>query len=142
MSEEKKHIDEATGVETTGHEWDGIRELDNPLPRWWLWVFWATILWSLVYWVLMPSWPGVAGYARGLLDYSNRGAFLERMDAARAAQSAWLERIDAASLNCLAGITTSPPGTRRTTFVAVMTAMVPSTSPKRTCWPAEYVCRR
>ena len=57
------HRDEHSGVETTGHEWDGIRELDNPLPRWWLWVFYATIAFSIVYWVLMPAWPGITSVA-------------------------------------------------------------------------------
>ena len=42
MSE--RHTDDFTGVETTGHEWDGIRELDNPLPRWWQWIFWACVI--------------------------------------------------------------------------------------------------
>ena len=36
MSDHTKDIDETTGVETTGHEWDGIKELNNPLPRWWM----------------------------------------------------------------------------------------------------------
>ena len=70
MSERK--IDEPTGVETTGHEWDGIRELDNPLPRWWLWTWYATIGVAIVYWVLMPAWPGLHGYTRGMLHQSDR----------------------------------------------------------------------
>ena len=53
----KREADEVTGVETTGHEWDGIRELDNPLPRWWLYMFWAGVVVAAVYWVLMPAWP-------------------------------------------------------------------------------------
>lgn len=70
MSERER--DEHSGVETTGHEWDGIRELDNPLPRWWLWVWYATIAFSIVYWVLMPAWPGISGYTRGMLGQSDR----------------------------------------------------------------------
>ena len=70
----KRELDEATGVETTAHEWDGIRELDNPLPRWWLWVWWASIAVAAVYWVLMPAWPGVSGYTRGILGQSDRAA--------------------------------------------------------------------
>ena len=43
---DNKRIDEATGTETVGHEWDGIEELDTPMPRWWLWTFYATIAWA------------------------------------------------------------------------------------------------
>jgi len=68
-----RKIDDATGVETTGHEWDGIRELDNPLPRWWLWIWYATIAFSIGYWVLMPAWPGLHGYTKGLLNTSPTG---------------------------------------------------------------------
>lgn len=67
-----RNVDEVTGVETTGHEWDGIRELDNPLPRWWLVVTWATVAFAVAYWVLMPAWPGLHGYTRGLLGRSDR----------------------------------------------------------------------
>jgi len=94
-----RKTDTVTGVETTGHEWDGIRELDNPLPRWWLWVFYASILWAVVYWILMPAWPGITGYTKGLLGYSNRGAFAEKVEAARAAQSVYLDRIRDASVS-------------------------------------------
>ena len=55
MSERER--DDHTGTETTGHEWDGIKELDTPLPRWWLWVFYGCIAWAVVYWVLIPAWP-------------------------------------------------------------------------------------
>ncbi|MET0155305.1 MAG: cytochrome-c oxidase, cbb3-type subunit III [Rickettsiales bacterium] len=53
--------DNVTGVKTTGHEWDGIKELNNPLPRWWLWVMYATIVWSFGYWVVYPAWPTLSG---------------------------------------------------------------------------------
>ena len=46
---DQRHVDDFTGIDTTGHEWDGIRELDNPLPRWWQWIFWACVLWSIGY---------------------------------------------------------------------------------------------
>ncbi len=71
----KNEIDNATGVETTGHEWDGIKELNNPLPRWWLIVFYATVVIAVIYWVLMPSWPappGFQGNTRGLTKNSER----------------------------------------------------------------------
>ncbi|MDQ0465962.1 cytochrome c oxidase cbb3-type subunit 3 [Caulobacter ginsengisoli] len=64
--------DEHTGVDTTGHVWDGIKELDNPLPRWWLWIFYGSIVVAIVYWVLMPAWPGLHGYTKGLLGASDR----------------------------------------------------------------------
>ena len=59
-------------VGTTGHEWDGIRELDNPLPRWWLYVFYACIAFAIGYWIAMPSWPTPFGYTKGLLHKSDR----------------------------------------------------------------------
>ncbi len=52
---ENKRIDEPTGTETVGHEWDGIEELDTPMPRWWLWTLYATIAWAVVYTVLYPA---------------------------------------------------------------------------------------
>ena len=76
MSDERKidgrKIDEATGVETTGHSWDGIEELNNPLPRWWLWTFYATCVWGLIYTIAYPAWPLVSGATQGLLGWSAR----------------------------------------------------------------------
>lgn len=68
----EKEIDEHSGVETTGHAWDGIKELNNPLPRWWLIVFYASVVFSIVYWVFMPAWPGITGYTKGLREHSER----------------------------------------------------------------------
>lgn len=82
MSENER--DEHSGVETTGHEWDGIKELDNPLPRWWLWIFYACIAWSIVYWILMPAWPGLNGYTPGLLKQSDRADVVSELSALRA----------------------------------------------------------
>jgi cytochrome c oxidase cbb3-type subunit III len=90
---EHKPIDEVTGTPTTGHEWDGIRELNTPLPRWWLWTFYATILISVVYWVLMPSWPGINGYFHGLLGYSTRARIEVTMAEAAQAMAATRQRI-------------------------------------------------
>jgi cytochrome c oxidase cbb3-type subunit 3 len=73
---------------TTGHEWDGIRELDNPLPRWWLWVFYLTIAASVVYWVLMPAWPGMTGHTRGLLHQSDRVDVVKAVEGLKATRSA------------------------------------------------------
>ena len=81
----KRPVDPHSGTETTGHEWDGITELDTPLPRWWLWIFYGSIVFAIGYWVLMPSWPVPGGYTPGLLHNSAR-AQVERDVAALKAQ--------------------------------------------------------
>ncbi len=86
-------IDAATGVSTTGHEWDGIRELNNPLPRWWLWIFYACIVWSVGYWVVYPSWPLVSGYAGGVLGWSSRESVDVALAALQAQRGATLQRL-------------------------------------------------
>lgn len=70
-----KQIDDVTGVETTGHEWDGIKELDNPMPRWWLYAFYATIVWAIAYTIAYPAWPLINGATSGVLQWSSRGDF-------------------------------------------------------------------
>ncbi len=86
--------DSITGTETTGHEWDGIKELNTPLPKWWLYVFYATIIWSAIYYVLYPTIPGV----KGLMGFSQREEVVERIAAAREDQGENRKRIAAASL--------------------------------------------
>ncbi|MCK9543413.1 MAG: cytochrome-c oxidase, cbb3-type subunit III [Novosphingobium sp.] len=88
-----KHIDQATGVETVGHEWDGIEELNNPLPRWWLWALYASILWAIVYVVLYPAWPLVSKGTEGVLGWTSRGQLQGEMDAAQKARSGVLAKI-------------------------------------------------
>jgi cytochrome c oxidase cbb3-type subunit 3 len=67
--------DPLSGTETTGHEWDGIKELNTPLPRWWLWTFYATILFAIGYSIVYPSVPlPWGGHTKGVLDYTNRKA--------------------------------------------------------------------
>ena len=82
-----RRIDPVTGTETTGHEWDGIEELNNPLPRWWLWTFYATVLWALIYVVLYPAWPLVTGATAGVLGWSTRADVAEEIAAVEAAQA-------------------------------------------------------
>src|SRR5439155_21658755 len=91
--------DDVTGTATTGHEWDGIKELNTPLPRWWLWTFYATIAWAIAYSIAYPAWPLVHSATSGLLGYSSRGAVESDVAKAKAAQSQWLEKISAASLD-------------------------------------------
>lgn len=70
MSTENKKL--PGDVETTGHSWDGIEEFNNPLPRWWLWTFYACILYALVYTIAYPAWPLISGATPGVLGYSTR----------------------------------------------------------------------
>lgn len=90
--------DALTGKETTGHEWDGIKELNTPLPKWWLYLFYATILWSLVWAILYPSFPGLTGYWRGTTGWSQREAIADQMRAVEAQRAPMLERIRATPL--------------------------------------------
>lgn len=85
--------DDISGTETTGHEWDGIRELDTPMPRWWLWTFYATIVFALGYVIAYPAWPLISGATPGILGYSSRAELLKEVDTARSAQSAQLEKV-------------------------------------------------
>ncbi|MCB1802664.1 MAG: cytochrome-c oxidase, cbb3-type subunit III [Gammaproteobacteria bacterium] len=54
-------------VQTTGHAWDGdLQEFNNPLPRWWLWSFYATVVFAIVYWIIYPAWPVAQSYTKGI----------------------------------------------------------------------------
>ncbi len=88
-----RHVDEISGTETTGHEWDGIRELDNPLPRWWLYIFYATVVWSIGYYVAYPAIPLVSGYTKGVLGYSSRAEVQKDVAMAKQAQASYLTAI-------------------------------------------------
>jgi cytochrome c oxidase cbb3-type subunit 3 len=96
MSE--KQIDEVSGVATTGHEWDGIRELNNPLPRWWVWTFYATIVWALAYTIAYPAWPLLHAATSGVLGYSSRVEVKKDLAAAEAAQAQYVDAIKAKSV--------------------------------------------
>lgn len=94
--------DEVTGTDTTGHEWDGVKELDTPLPRWWLYIFYASIVVAIVYWVLMPAWPLVNGYTKGVLGFSDRNNVAADVQQLRAARAPMFERLANASTADLA----------------------------------------
>src|SRR6516162_466819 len=85
--------DAVTGTDTTGHEWDGVKELNTPLPSWWIYTFWATIVFAVVYCVLYPSIPWFNGHTTGLLGYTNRAALTRQLEAQTTARSAFAERI-------------------------------------------------
>lgn len=83
----KVEKDEVSGTETTGHEWDGIKELDTPMPRWWLWTLYATIVWSIGYMIVYPAWPLITDYTKGTFGYSSRAeveAEIAEVEASRA----------------------------------------------------------
>ncbi|MGB5904590.1 MAG: cytochrome-c oxidase, cbb3-type subunit III [Xanthobacteraceae bacterium] len=93
-----KQIDEFSGVSTTGHDWDGIKELDNPMPRWWLIVYYATIIWAAAYVIAYPAWPLVRTATTGLLGYSSRGDVKAELDAAKAAKADYIKAIGSKSV--------------------------------------------
>ena len=73
--------------ETTGHEWDGIEEFNNPLPRWWLWTFYLTIIWGIGYTIAYPAWPLIQDATPGLLGYSTRAEVAEEISRVEAANA-------------------------------------------------------
>ena len=98
---EHNEVDAHTGQSTTGHEWDGIKELNTPLPRWWLNIFYACIVWSIGYWVVYPSWPLVSDHLRGTFNYSSRADVVGEvaaLQAKRAAQAADLGKVELAAI--------------------------------------------
>ena len=97
---DKYETDAHSGTETTGHEWDGIKELDTPLPRWWLYIFYASIVAGVIYMVMLPSIPFLPGsqgdndHTRGLSNNSERvnvAAAIADLEATRASGFARLE---------------------------------------------------
>ena len=72
MAHHDENFDAATGKTTTGHSWDGIKELNTPLPRWWVLTFYACIIWAFGYWIVYPAWPLLTGNTTGVIQYSSR----------------------------------------------------------------------
>jgi cytochrome c oxidase cbb3-type subunit 3 len=102
-----KDFDAATGRTTTGHEWDGIKELNTPLPRWWLLVFYATIVWAFGYWVVYPSWPLIGSYLPGLFHYSSRAevkAEVDKLQLVRGEKAAALRNVSLAEIESDPGL--------------------------------------
>lgn len=98
LHDKPRDIDPVTGTATTGHVWDGIQELNTPLPRWWLWVFYATIVWAVGYWIVYPAWPLVASATNGLFGWHSREAVVSDLDALKAQRGPMVGRLAAASL--------------------------------------------
>ena len=103
MTDHKRDIDDVSGVETTGHSWDGIKELNNPLPRWWLYVFYASIVWAIGYMIFMPAIPALPGTGMtntlGLRGHSDRAIVAEEVQALHSERAAAASRLVTASLS-------------------------------------------
>ncbi|MBT3305034.1 MAG: cytochrome-c oxidase, cbb3-type subunit III [Alphaproteobacteria bacterium] len=95
---DKQDIDAFSGIQTTGHEWDGIKELDNPLPNWWRWIFYASVVWSIGYWVAYPAWPLISSHTKGMLGYSSRAEVAAEISTAKQAQAGFRAKLKDASL--------------------------------------------
>lgn len=100
MTDQTHDVEAAAG--TTGHVWDGIRELNTPLPRWWVWLFYVTIVWSVGYWLVYPSWPLISSYTTGLFNWQSREAVVSDLDALRAQRGPMVAKLAAASLQQIA----------------------------------------
>lgn len=98
-SNKNKDIDKVSGVETTGHEWDGLKELNNPLPRWWVWIFLVCCIWSVWYWVIYPAWPVPGGATQGIGGHSQLIELKKSQGEIIARQQAYLDKFETASFN-------------------------------------------
>ena len=93
MSKDKKPNE----PDTTGHDWDGIQELNNPLPRWWLWCFYLCIIWGIGYSIAYPAWPMINKATAGMIGYSTRAnvaADIAAVDAANGPINARLDNVE------------------------------------------------
>ncbi|MGX5804199.1 cytochrome-c oxidase, cbb3-type subunit III [Bradyrhizobium sp. Arg314] len=98
----REHIDEVSGISTTGHEWDGIRELNNPLPRWWVITFYITIAWAIGYTIAFPAWPMLSSATKGVLGYASRNDVKNELAAAEAAKGKYVVAIQAKTVSEIA----------------------------------------
>lgn len=97
----KEQGETSADEETTGHEWDGIQELNKPLPKWWLYTFYACIVWAVGYWILYPTWPLISSHTAGYLGYSQREVVAEDLAQAQAEKAGFRDRIAASDLETI-----------------------------------------
>ncbi|EDM69561.1 cytochrome c oxidase, cbb3-type, subunit III [Roseobacter sp. AzwK-3b] len=97
-----KKSDKKHEVETTGHEWDGIEEYNNPLPRWWLWIFYATIVWAIWYSIAYPAWPMISGATSGYMGWSTRENVAQEIAEAEAANAGINAQLASVELTAIA----------------------------------------
>jgi cytochrome c oxidase cbb3-type subunit 3 len=98
MATEKAHVDTVTGTATTGHEWDGIRELNTPLPRWWLWLFYLTIVWAIGYWIVYPAWPLLSSFTTGTFGWNSRTAIVSDLNELKTMRAPMTAKLEATAL--------------------------------------------
>ncbi|SOC07069.1 cytochrome-c oxidase, cbb3-type subunit III [Stappia indica] len=86
--------DPVSGRETTGHEWNGIKELDTPVPRGVLMFLIVTHVWAIVWWFLVPSWPLGTIYTKGLLDIDQKTTVEARVIEGQRERANWATRLE------------------------------------------------
>jgi cytochrome c oxidase cbb3-type subunit 3 len=97
-ADQNPNVDPHTGMRTTGHEWDGIRELNTPLPRWWLNILYATIVWAFFYCIAYPAIPLIQSFTPGVLGWSSRQGVNDELTNLRAQRAPIVAALSAASL--------------------------------------------
>lgn len=94
-----EELDPLTGRATTGHEWNGIKELDTPVPRGVLMFLIVTHLFAVIWWFVMPTWPLGTTYTKGLLDTDQRKIVEAKLVAENAARAPWVDAIEKSSFD-------------------------------------------
>ncbi|GAA6163544.1 cytochrome-c oxidase, cbb3-type subunit III [Pelagimonas sp. KU-00592-HH] len=97
----KKPVQKGNQIETTGHSWDGIEEYNNPLPKWWVYIFYACIVWGIGYTIAYPAWPGIKGATAGVLGYSTRGEVAAEIDRVNTSLAPINAKLEAAELTAI-----------------------------------------
>src|SRR5260221_13699423 len=88
--------DAVSGRDTTGNDWDGVKELNTPLPTWWVYTFWATVVFAVAYCALFPSGPWINGHTSAFLRYSSRSTLTRELADEAKARSAFLHHVRSA----------------------------------------------
>lgn len=94
-------VDQPTGTEFVGHEWDGIEELNTPLPRWWLLTFYATVIWAIAYTVMFPAWPMISRATAGITGWTSHGQLAAELQAQQAKRAPVIAAIAATPIEQL-----------------------------------------
>jgi len=102
VTDEPRDIDAVTGTATTGHEWDGIRELNTPLPRWWLWTFYLCIVYAVGYWIVYPAWPLLTNSTQGVTGWHARSAVVTDLQELKVLRGPMMDKLTAASVTEIA----------------------------------------